>query len=154
MPDEDRTSGLGAMRVPMKHFLSAVRLRHDFPGLSALERRAVPSDAGFLPGVRAVVAEIAARLTAARKRRRNRAELAIMDYAALRDIGFVSAPWSEDPAAGDQFARNMAWGSGKHLHTLLSDCSRARAAAQADIRQNRQARSVDFGPAGDRAARR
>ena len=121
----------------MEHFLTAARLRHDLPG-----------------GVRTVVAEIAARLTEARKRRRNRAELAKMDYAALRDIGFVSAPWSGDPAAGDQFARNMAWSSAKRLHTLLSDCGRSRAVAQADIRQNRLAHSVDFGPAGDRAAGR
>jgi hypothetical protein len=98
--------------------------------------------------MRRVLANFVAWLGDARKRRRHRAELAQMDYAALRDIGFVSAPWSGDPAAGDHVARHLAWSNAKQLRALLSDCSRSRAAAQADIRRNRlAARSIAERPA-------
>jgi uncharacterized protein YjiS (DUF1127 family) len=136
----------------MEQVSSNLGLTHDGPGLSALGH-AVPQEARFAPGVRIVLARVVALLGDARKRRLHRAELAQMDYAALRDIGFVSAPWSGDPAASDHIARHLAWSNAKQLHALLSDCSRWRAAAQADIRRNRLARSVDGAAAGDRAAR-
>jgi uncharacterized protein YjiS (DUF1127 family) len=128
------------MRVPMKQVSGNPRVPQDGLGLSALGRTA-PSKARFAPAVRLVFARFVARLGDARKRRRHRAELAKMDYAALQDIGFVSAPWSGDAAASDPFARNLAWSSAKRLRALLSDCSRSRAAAQGDIRRDRLARS-------------
>lgn len=123
------------------------------PGLSAPKRQAIPSlDAGFLRTARTVFVEIVARLARARKWRRDRAALARMDYAALRDIGFASAPWSANPGPGDQFARNIGWSGAKRLRALLRDCTHSRGAAQAAIRQNRLDGSGDSGRTGDRAA--
>ena len=94
-------------------------------------------EAGVWPAVRSVFFRTIAVLARARKWRRDRAALAAMDYAALRDIGFGSAPWSTDPGASDQFARSIAWSGVKRLRALLGDCSCSRGAAQAQIRQNR-----------------
>ncbi|HXR86876.1 MAG TPA: hypothetical protein VN728_07900 [Stellaceae bacterium] len=99
----------------------------------------------FLRAARTALAEIAALLARERKWRRDRAALATMDYAALRDIGFASAPWNADHGASDQFARNIAWSRDKQLRALLDDCSRARDAAQAAIRANPAAGSGNIG---------
>jgi hypothetical protein len=84
-----------------------------------------------LRAARTAFGEILALLARERKWRRDRAALAAMDYAALRDIGFAPAPWSADPGVSDRFARDIAWSSDKHLRALLRDCSRARDAARA-----------------------
>lgn len=81
--------------------------------------------------------QVAALLARERKWRRDRAALATMDYAALRDIGIAAAPWSTDPGASEQCARSLAWSSDKQLRARLDDCSRARDAEQAAIRRNR-----------------
>lgn len=104
--------------------------------LSALKQPAAPSrEAGFLAAARWALRQILALLARGRKWRRDRAALAGMDYAALCDIGFVSAPWSNDPGAADQFARSIAWRSDKQLRALLRDCSQSRDAAQQTIKQ-------------------
>jgi uncharacterized protein YjiS (DUF1127 family) len=94
----------------------------------ALHRRAtlLSTAVGFLQLPRIVCVELIALLARQRKWCRDRADLAKMDYAGLRDIGITSAPWSANPATCDQFARNLAWGNGKHLRALLDDCSRSR----------------------------
>jgi hypothetical protein len=67
-----------------------------------------------------------------------------MDCAALRDIGFTTAPWNTDPGPSDRFVRTIAWSSDKRLRALLNDCSLCRDAAQASVRQNRiAARNLD-----------
>jgi hypothetical protein len=95
-----------------------------------------------------------------RKWRRDRAVLATMDYAALRDIGFTSAPWSTDPGACDRAARRIAWSGDKRLRALFDDCGRARDASQAEIKQIRESprpNSADIsrsGTSSDRASDR
>lgn len=116
----------------------ALRIEGDVPGLSALQRRAMLCTAvAFLAVAGAVFMEMVALLARKRKWRRDRAALAKMDYAALRDIGFTSAPWNADPGPGDRSICDIAWSSDKRLRALLDDCSRSRKAARASARQNR-----------------